>query len=109
MSEIFNFLVNHWQIIASVILIILSFILTLIKKKPIKIVDSYIGILYRSCISAIEYVENLKDGSSSSAKLMKAVDYVIDQFKVYPNFKDRLLISDIISVIEEILETPQKK
>ena len=104
-----DFIVENWQIIASVILIITSFILTLVKKKPIKIIDSYIGILYRSCISAVEYVENLKDGSSSSAKLMKAVDYVIDQFQAYPNFKDRLLISDIISVIEEILETPQKK
>lgn len=115
MKDIFEILKNNWQPIVAVLVLILSFILQLIKKKPI---NEIFSTLYELCIQAINDAEDVQyvnyDGQnykvSGEDKLSRAVNYVKSSLmKLYPNINTAVYTETIKLIIEDILTTPQKK
>ena len=105
MLEIFNFLKVNWQFIAALILIIISFILTLIQKKPVSSINE--DIYYLSTV-AVQRAE--ESGLKGSDKLDLAIQFVVNSLKnKYPGIKTDTYIKLIVLIIEEILSTPHKK
>lgn len=111
MLEIFNFLKANWQLIASIILIIISFILALVKKKPVQVVN---GILPGLLLVIPDYVIEAELKFPEPNQGLHKFHYVIG--KSYDFIKSNFpgVIPDsyygIIShFIESLLNTPQKK
>lgn len=105
MIDILNFMKEHWQLILAVVLFVLSFILQLLKKKPISDIETSI---YHYCIQAILCVE--QSDLKGVAKLDSAVMLVSKWLNAqYPNLDTGVYFNLIKKIIEKILETPQKK
>ena len=106
MQEVYKFIASHYQILGSAIVFVISLVFLIVKKKPVHSV--YESILL-SCISAVLYVERLPDLKGSD-KLNAAIVYVYDELKrTYPELDITKYKNTIVSCIELILETPQKK
>lgn len=102
----YDFLIQHWRLIISAGLFIVSFVLALVRKKPI---TNILSDIYECCIKAVKYVEESNIVGSDN-KLARAILYVNELLVViYPSFKLGSYDSVIKSTIEIILSTPQKK
>lgn len=108
MQEIFNFLLQYWKPIVGVILVLVSFLLTLVRKKPINVVNGFDEDLARWVRNAINAVEALS-GLSSQEKLNRAVDMVLEKIGTYyPKCLENSYLRTVIEIeIEETLKTPQ--
>ena len=106
LDTIKNFILDNWQLIVAVIVFVLSFILQLIKKKPVTSLSSQI---YAAVIAAVNKTEN--DGVlGSQSKLAYATTLVVDYLKsIYPDLDFKPYLDLIRLIIEDILSTPQKK
>ena len=106
MNEIINILKNNWELIVSVLLFILSFILQLIKKKP---VQDILSDIYHACVSAINETEK-SNVIGSYQKQLFAIEIVNKYLQTkYPDIDVKRYIGLIVATIEDILSTPQKK
>lgn len=103
---LFEFLKNHYELILSLLLVLTSFILMLVKKKPI---NSLTASLYDLCIKAVNLVEgsNVVGSSEKLAFALKLVHTFLEE--MFPGIKSSQYDSLIIKTIEEILSTPHKK
>lgn len=111
MQEIFNFVVQHWQVILSVVLFVASLVVAIVRKKPI---NSYLAFLFDCCVQSINLVEKLckleAPELKGQDKLDLCVDYVLGCLKeAYPGIEASRYKSIVIKTIENILDTPQKK
>lgn len=115
MQEIFKFLQLYWQVVLGVILFVVSFIIAIIRKKP---VSDVLSSIYAFAVSAVIEAEGMKvsaDGSSFSSlngkdKLSYAVNAVLSALhQVFPALDVKKYKPLVIDVIEELLTTPQKK
>lgn len=102
----FEFIKNHYELIGSIILVLVSFILALVKKRP---VNSLTATLYDLCIKAVNLCEssNVVGSDEKLAFALKLVHTFLDE--IYPGIKSSQYDSVIIKTIEEILSTPHKK
>ena len=64
-----DFIVKYWRIILEAIFLLVSFVLFLIRKRPIKIVDSVKALVIGALPEVINRVENYKDVFDPSRKL----------------------------------------
>ena len=105
MEYIIQILKNNWELITAVIIFILSFILQLIKKKPVYDILSWI---YEICHDAVLAVEN-SDLKGSEYKKDACMAVVIKKLgDTFPNLDTKQYLKMISTVIEKFLETPQK-
>lgn len=115
MQIIIQWIVDNWQLVASVLLFVLSFILQLIKKKPTQVIDGVREDIFKWCVAAVSFVEN-SGIKGSSEKLDAAIKYVYQNFldKYYPHEDNAqsffyIQYSEMARrYIEAILSTPQK-
>lgn len=106
MQEVFNFIFRHFEAILSIVLIILSFVILIIRKKPVNSVLSHI---YAACTSCINDVE-ASGVIGSTAKKQLCIKLVKEMLKLhFPDLDVEAYTSIISDVIENILNTPHKK
>lgn len=106
MQEVFNFVLANWRLVLEVVLLIVSVVIFIVKKKP---VNALLEILMSKCLEAVLYVEHLP-GIKGEEKLSAAVAFVSDEMlKLYPDIDIMRYKRTIVSFIELILKTPQKK
>ena len=106
MQEVFNFISRHYELIISVITLIISVVIFIVRKKPINSVYSRIWSL---AVSSIQITEAQCHGSSKD-KLSYCLDLIYSALlKEYPNLDITRYEIFIKCAIEIILSTPQKK
>lgn len=106
MQEIFNFIRENWQVIVSVITLIVSVVIAIVRKKPVT--DIYSHILAWT-IQAVKIAENT--GLKGDEKLDYALGFIVEAFHSYYG-KDTKLpcsLAYIENLVEQVLDTPQKK
>lgn len=106
-SDILYFIVNHLEIIISSILVIISLVLQLIKKKPqLNEIDN---ILIRVLIRLPQWIQSaefLEGADVKKTMVLNAVKkYVKDEFSL---ILPQSSLDFISARIEDILSTPQK-
>lgn len=117
MQEIFNFFVANRRLIIEAILLIVSFVLLIVKKKPVKVIDSVTTFVTSHAVEVINIVEAMAKGSKYidyhgviTPKIDVAIDLMKEKIKLFiPNAEIGLYDYYIRKVIEDILSTPQKK
>lgn len=109
-----DFIVKNWRLIVELVLLLASIVLLIVKKKPLKLVDSVKTMIISYLPEVINRVEAYckQRGFSSKDKLRMAVfiiqDYLVSNFGLTES--ELPLYTDfIIGHIESILSTPQKK
>ena len=106
MQEVFNWLSVNYRLIIDVVAVIIALVFLIIRKKP---VNSLLEQLMQYCLEAVLYVERLPD-IKGDEKLAAAVAFVSDEMlKQYPDLDITRYKKTIVSCIELILKTPQKK
>lgn len=105
---LFDFIKDHYELIVSIVLVLVSLILQLLKKKPIinKMAEIKARILEVLPL-IIDSVEVTGQGSTKKVLVLKEIQLLIaKEFKVF----DFDLFADFVSdAIENILACPQKK
>lgn len=105
---VIHWLIKNWEMVLSILLFLLSFILCLVKKKPVlNKVAIYLNELFQRIPIYIDMVE--KDGHGVEKKrlvLELCKQYLISEFGFYDFDVIEKLISDHI---EDVLNAPQKK
>jgi len=105
---LFDFIKNHYELIISCVLVLLSLILQLLKKKPVinelaEIKNRILEVLPL----LIQKVEVPGDGSTKKVLVLKQIQLLVaKEFKFY-DFN--VLLDFVSNAIEEILSCPQKK
>lgn len=103
-----NFIKNHYELIISFFLVLFSFILTLVKKKPsINLIDSIKAYIVEILPILINKVECPGNGSTKKNLVLKLIqEAIVKKF----NFYDFASIEQWCSEqLENILSTPSKK
>lgn len=113
MSEILDFLVSHWKLIALAVLLILDCVLIILnRRKPVKVFDG----IHTAIISVLP--DLIKDAESSycsghgSEKLSMVKELIFNYLRaVYGMTMDEAMQYDdfITRQVEAILSCPQKK
>lgn len=105
MQDLYNFICAHYEAIISFVLIIISVVVFILRKKP---VDSILSSIFISAVQAVVVAETTD--LKGLEKLNYAVGLVEANLKQnYPDLKVRSYYGFIVKVIEDILSTPQKK
>lgn len=107
---IWNFIKENWQLILEVAVLVVSVVMFLVRKKPVKVVDSLKEVIVRILPALIVMAEN-QDGLKGSDKLK----FVLDELKKV--LTELGYSGDVLSQylpfaaeqVEVILSTPQKK
>ena len=87
-----TFLVENWKLLVEGVLLVVSFILLLIKKKPVKVYDSWLTIIRGLLPEFINRVENYKDIFNPESNIKAGSAYYGNLKKVLGN-KDLYAIS----------------
>ena len=114
LEEIKNFILAYWQFLISVILLLATFIVALIKglKKGLSISDIILGFVLDQVPMWINDAEstNLTGEEKRIQVLNKAIQFTSKQLGRKLSEQESSLIATHVSTkIEEILSTPQKK
>lgn len=106
MQEIFSLIKANWELITGIICLIISVIVSIIRKRPVNDIFSY---LYPFCIEAVSTVEK-SSILGADQKLNAGISYVVERLRVtFPGIRAEKYLEIIASIIEAILSTPQKK
>lgn len=105
---LFSFIKNHYELIISCVLVLLSLILQLLKKKPVlnKLAEIKARILEVLPL-LIQKVEVPGDGSTKKVLVLKEIQLLVA--KEFKFFDFNVLLDFVSQAIEEILSCPQKK
>ena len=105
MQEVFNFILSHYEPLLALAMFILSIVFCLVRKKP---VNSILYSITEAAVMATQIVE--KTELKGKEKLEKCLE-IINVFlkKEFPNIDINSYRNTAISIIENILTTPQKK
>ena len=104
-----EFLINNWRWILEVVCAIAALVFCLIRKKPVKVVDTLSTIILRLLPGLINAAEIA--GGNGSAKLQYVLDHLVEILKEC-NYGDEVIAPYLPWVkdqVEVILSTPQKK
>ena len=104
----FDFIKDNWQLIASVITLICSLVIFILKKKPVmNEMDCILLKVMEKLPEWISQAESLKGAEVKKSLVIESVKkYVKDEFSI--NLPDSY-VALVGSYIENILLTPQKK
>lgn len=105
---LFDFIKNHYELIGSIILVLISFILTLVKKKPsFNLMDSIKNYILEMLPIWIISVECTGKGSLKKDLVLNLIKEAIAKKFSFYNFSS---IEEWCSnQVENILSTPSKK
>lgn len=113
-----DFVVKYWRVILEACCLLVSFVFFMVRKRPIKIVDSVKALVIAALPEVINRVENYKDVFEPSRKLTGqekltmalsiVQSYLVDECGLTEQ-ELPLYHSWIVDRIEAILSTPQKK
>ena len=108
LTELLHFVKNHYELIISILLVLLSFILTLVKKKPsINLIDTIKEFILELLPTLIKTVEKPGQGSTKRNLVLKLIqEAVAKKFNFYDFASIEQWCSD---QLEHILSTPSKK
>ena len=107
---VINFIKENWKLILEVLLLLVSVIMFLVRKKPVKVVDTLKETIVRILPALIVLAEK-QDGLKGSDKLK----FVLDELKKVLTdlgYGDEILSQYLpfaAEQVEVILSTPQKK
>lgn len=105
MQDIIYFISTHYRLIIEGVLLVVSVLFFILRKKPINDILSYI---YQACLKATIDVEN-SGIKGPDEKLAFCVEIVTNTLKVYfPGLDIKPYSALIVSIIELVLETPHK-
>lgn len=109
-----NFLRDNWKVILEVLLLVISFMIIVFRKKTkIIIPDSVLSELYANLPNWIDQAEELVGPGKGDRKLQevlkKALYFLCNEIGIAMADIPASLSSHIIEQIEAILSTPQKK
>lgn len=105
---VIHWLIKNWEMVLSILLFLLSFILCLVKKKPVlNKVAIYLNELFQRIPIYIDMVEKEGHGSEKKALVLALCrEFLSSQF----GFNDFDAVECLLSgYIEDVLNTPQKK
>lgn len=108
MQVVIDFIIQNWQMILAALLMVLTFIISLLKKKPVyNEIDNILLSVVEKIPLFINSVESTSmDGSSKKVVVMETIrNYVKSQFSYV--LSDSLLIF-FDQYVELVLSTPQK-
>lgn len=104
MQEIFNFLLQYWKPILGLILVLVSFLLALVRKKP---ASNIVALIYQYAYDAVCDVED-SSVIGATQKLECAIEIVKKMLKAhYPDLNVECYFKIIVCAIEQFLKAPQ--
>lgn len=106
-DKILEFITAHYELIFSVFLCFTSLIISLFKKKPVKVCDTLKQFIADALPGFINKAEN--SGLKGSDKLNLVLEYVDEFLKSYGFEFTDYYKNYVIKQIENILTTPTKK
>lgn len=108
LDNFIKFFTEHWEALLLMALSVLSFVLALIRKKPVlNKLDYYLSELLVQVPVFIDLVEKKGHGTEKKLVVLEMCNqFLIENFGFY-DFD--LLKNDISQYIESVLTTPQKK
>lgn len=108
MSDFLNFVQQHWEMILSIFLSLLSVLFYILKKRPIwnKVSTIYQAILEKLPVF-IQIVEKEGHGSEKLMTVLGLVKTYLQEAYKFNNFDE--IRPWVVNAIESILSTPQKK
>ena len=112
MQSIINWLLDHWELVVSVGLFVLSFILQLLKKKPVEVVSTILETIYKLVPKKVITFEKMYGAGHGSDKKQSVINSVMAEIERCYSLTDsqRSIYQYYISdAIEKVLEAPQKK
>lgn len=107
MTGIVNFLLDNWRMIVEIIILVVSLVVWLIKKKPnINEIDNILLKVFEKLPEWINSAETLKGAEVKKTLVMESVKkFIKEQFSV---ILPDSYINMIGCYVESILSTPQK-
>lgn len=113
MEQFSQFLVNHWDLISSAVILLISVIFYIIKKRPLSLDEfqSALDELYRNLPYFIQYAERFvgKDFKKEYV-LERSVRFVSDKIgRALTDKETAKVIAGAEYTLEEILDCPTKK
>lgn len=103
-----DFIKNHYELIGSIILVLISFILTIVKKRPsINLIDTIKNYILETLPDLIKQVEVPGRGSTKKNLVLKLVAGNIARKFGFYDFAS--IEAWTIEQLENILSTPSKK
>lgn len=104
-----EFLIDNWRIIAELVLLVGSTVLFIVRKKPVKVVDTLKATILRLLPVLINRAENT--GLKNEAKLNACIDELVLILKEL-GYGDDIIVQYLAFAkvqVEAILSTPQAK
>ena len=108
--NVLNFIKENWKLILEIVVLLVSVVMFIIRKKPVKVVDTLKQTICAFLPGIITVAES--SGLKGEDKLKYAIDLLYKVFvKDYLTREefDNKYLSFVKSQIEAILSTPQKK
>lgn len=104
----FEFIKNHYELIAAVVLVLVSIILTIIKKKPVlNKIDEVKAYILEALPGIIKEVECPGHGIDKKLLVLNSIKLLIaTKYNFYDFESLKMFVSE---AIENILSTPTKK
>lgn len=105
-----QFLIDNWQIFVEVFLLVSSTVLFIVRKKPVKVVDTLKETIVRLLPALINTAERM-EGLKGEAKLKAVIDELVLILKEL-GYGDDIIVQYLAFAkeqVEVILTTPQKK
>lgn len=110
MEKIIAFFLENWKLVAFALCLCVELVIFLVRKKPVKVVDSIKEDLIPVIIGAINAAEtSVGDGHGDVKKdlVIKAVESFVNE--KYPEVDFKAYKEFVSLMLEIILSTPQKK
>lgn len=105
-----EFLIDNWRIIAELVLLVGSTVLFIVRKKPVKVIDTLKETIVRLLPALINTAECM-EGLKGEAKLKAVIDELVLILKEL-GYGDDIIVQYLAFAkeqVEVILTTPQKK
>ena len=102
-----DFILEHWRAIFDLVVLLIAVILFIVKKKPVKVIDSVTDFLYKLLPALINKVERPGEGEQKKNEVISLALYFLSQS--FPGVDVNQYVSLIEKIIEAYLSTPNKK
>lgn len=109
MKQIISWIVSHPETVASIVCAIITLVIWFIKKRPIKVVDTFKEKILLDLPTVIKEAEMVIGPGNGEKKLQFVIDYFTWSFDQEGLKLGDSYIRFIKAAVEQILSTPQKK
>lgn len=106
-----DFFIQNWRLIMEALLVLVSFIFMIVRKRPTKVIDTIQGLILRLLPGLINQAE-IKFGSGNGSGKLSFVLQSLKEVLSELGYGDEVVapyLSFVKDQVEVILSTPQKK